>query len=457
MLDPITEWHRRYRSAAPGSGRFAVRFERPDRASLCFRTGLVGSASPELVRYVRTYVHNRLWAAGARRVVVDCGPDLFAALKSCFDPGGQYYHQAEMMSRVYRGPFEIVRGPVVDRSDEGSGVPAQGDPKRGRHIGVDLGGSDVKVVAMRDGELLHHEKMDWRPRGMMRGRQVLDVVEDMVGRALSAARLGRIDGIGLSTAGIVVGNRVVVSGIFSGLAAEEFDGWVAPMGAKLSRAFGGAPTQVAHDGDMTPLWAYVHMGIKRVLGLSLGTGLGAGFVDEHGQVSGMLCEVGKTILDMDAEAPEHIYNKTRGAALHYCSQNAVFRLAEGAGIALDHVDMLAEKLRRVQALVDSGDRSATAVFEAVGRDLAVAVAEFHDYFHMAHVVLVGRVTAGRGGEILLASADAALKRDFPEVADEVRLHVPDSPAGIDRNTFSEFAQAMAAAYVSSMCTQGPSS
>lgn len=41
------------------------------------------------------------------------------------------------------------------------------------------------------------------------------------------------------------------------------------------------------------------------------------------------------------------------------------------------------------------------------------------------MLILGRVTTGRGGDILLAKAREVLKSEFPEIASKVELHVPD--------------------------------
>ena len=455
MIDPITKWHTRLGDRAPRTTAAAVRLSAPGRDSHTFHVAVPPEAGLDAARYLRTCLHNRVWAVGATEVVLDCGPALFDSVRCAYEPGGEFHHQAEMMAHIFEQPFVIHRGmgEVAARTDE-TAQAAPGDPKSGRHIGIDLGGSDAKVVVLADGELRHHEKMDWVPKAFTSGEQVVDTVASLARRAQTAGAMAKVDGIGLSTAGIVVDNEVRVSGIFAGLPEDEFQGWVRPLGVHLCERFGGVPAQVAHDGDMTPLWAHVEMGLGQVLGLSLGTGLGAGFVDDLGRPSGMLCELGKVIVDMSPDAPEHIYNHTRGPALHYCSQNAVFRHAAGAGLDLSDEDMLAAQLRRVQELAAEGCAGARDIFAKVGVDLAVAIAEFHGYFDMRHVVLVGRVMAGETGEAVLRAAEALLERELPEVAGRVALHLPGpSPAGAGKWA-REFGQAAAAAYWSSMCWGG---
>jgi hypothetical protein len=44
---------------------------------------------------------------------------------------------------------------------------------------------------------------------------------------------------------------------------------------------------------------------------------------------------------------------------------------------------------------------------------------------LRHVLVLGRVTSGAGGDLILARARAAMRREFPELAEKVRLHTPD--------------------------------
>jgi hypothetical protein len=39
--------------------------------------------------------------------------------------------------------------------------------------------------------------------------------------------------------------------------------------------------------------------------------------------------------------------------------------------------------------------------------------------------LLGRVTSGPGGEIIVANAKLVLRREFPELADHSTFHMPD--------------------------------
>jgi predicted NBD/HSP70 family sugar kinase len=86
---------------------------------------------------------------------------------------------------------------------------------------------------------------------------------------------------------------------------------------------------------------------------------------------------------------------------------------------------LPEQLIEVQKAMAAGDPRARAIYETIGTDFGYAIAHFADHYELRHVLLLGRVSSGPGGEIILDRARAALRADFPEVAERVRLHTPD--------------------------------
>ena len=52
----------------------------------------------------------------------------------------------------------------------------------------------------------------------------------------------------------------------------------------------------------------------------------------------------------------------------------------------------------------------------------------YDINDIKHVLIMGRVTSGKGGTILLAKANEVLKTEFPELAEKCELHIPDEKA-----------------------------
>ena len=457
-FQPITNWNDRFFRMANSeiSETVLVAYVEDGEYARIFRVPIPMDEKmwqeQEVSRYIKTYIYNRAWAIGGYRILVSCPKKLYEPIRTAFMAEyGEYYHIATFMTKVYDKPFEIqlVDSETIDSMMLLPTSEMQSSPKRGARIGVDLGGSDIKVAALVDGELKFYQKRNWRPMSFTDAEEHLTVVSDMIWVAKGKSGLTKLDGIGISTAGVVVNSKIMISGLGVGLTESQFRDKITPMGAIIKARFSGVNVDVAHDGDVAAIWAYVEMGLGNVLGLSLGTGLGAGFADKRGSLASFLCEIGKSLIDMHPEAPEHIYNHTRGPALHYLSQNAAFRLAKENSIEVDHIEVPAEKLRYIQKLAENGNPKAREIFAKIGHYLAVAVVEFHDYFRMEHVVLFGRVTTGIAGEIILSKANQVLNKKFSDIAEKVQLHLPVAQKG-DVNLNREFGQAIAAAYFSGL-------
>jgi len=115
----------------------------------------------------------------------------------------------------------------------------------------------------------------------------------------------------------------------------------------------------------------------------------------------------------------------RGCGVQYFSQVAVIRLTERAGIALNEKQTPAEKLKFVQGLMTKGDDRARKVFETIGCYLGYGIAYYADFYEIGTVLILGRVTSGEGGQIILQKAEQVLKEKFPELFKKITLHLPD--------------------------------
>ena len=111
--------------------------------------------------------------------------------------------------------------------------------------------------------------------------------------------------------------------------------------------------------------------------------------------------------------------------MKYFSQDAVIKLAPAAGIALPAGATPAEKLKLVQDLHIAGDPRVDGIFETIGVYLGYAVAYYARFYDIKHVLVLGRVTSGRGGELILQKATQVLQTEFPELASTMDLGMPD--------------------------------
>ena len=72
-----------------------------------------------------------------------------------------------------------------------------------------------------------------------------------------------------------------------------------------------------------------------------------------------------------------------------------------------------------------GDPRARRIYETIGTYLGYAIAHFTDFYELENVLILGRVTSGLGGDIIIAGAKAVLKAEFPELTAKIAFHIPD--------------------------------
>jgi predicted NBD/HSP70 family sugar kinase len=86
---------------------------------------------------------------------------------------------------------------------------------------------------------------------------------------------------------------------------------------------------------------------------------------------------------------------------------------------------LPERLKEVQNLMAKGDARAAKIYETIGVYLGCAMAHYADFYDFRQALILGRVTTGKGGDIVISKAREIMEREFPEVAAKIELRVPD--------------------------------
>ena len=114
-----------------------------------------------------------------------------------------------------------------------------------------------------------------------------------------------------------------------------------------------------------------------------------------------------------------------GCGVKYFSQDGVIKLAPYAGIELDESLSPAEKLKVVQGFMEKGDQRAADIYDTIGAYFGYAIAFYSEFYDIKHVLIMGRVTSGEGGALVLERAQEVLDAEFPELAKKIELHIPD--------------------------------
>ena len=370
--------------------------------------------------YMDRLVKTILWMKGGFKVYVAGDENIYNYLKETFSLTGKRAFDADFMASVYEKPFEVVQ---VDKVPEEKGASqAIGRHMDGCRIGFDAGGSDRKVSAVVDGETVYSEEVVWFPKT----NSDPDYHYDGIVAAFKSAaeKMPRVDAVGVSSAGVYVDNRTMVASLFLKVGKEAFDAKVKDIYIRAIRdTFGDVPYVVANDGDVSALAGAMSLEDNSVLGIAMGTSEAVGYVDDKGNITGWLNELAFVPVDASPAAMRDEWSGDIGCGVKYFSQDAVIKLAPAAGIELDATQPLAHRLKAVQKLMEDGDPRARKIYETIGVYFGYAIAYYAMFYEIAHVLIMGRVTSGEGGAILLERAKEVLAGEFPEL--HIELHIPD--------------------------------
>ncbi len=427
-FEPAALWNRAYRQQVrrEGGETLAIALERPNGNVSVFPTEILRHTAENRARnerYVERLLKFLLWQKGGNRATIAGNPEIGGYLASVYAATGARAFDREFMGeRVYRAPFEIscVRSSETPRERE-SGNPI-GRHRDGCRIGFDLGGSDRKCAAMLDGEVVFSEEVVWSPYFETDPAYHYQGIDDTLRRA--AAHLPRVDAIGGSAAGVYVDNEVRVASIFRGIAPAKFDSDVRPMFARLAEAWGRVPFVVVNDGEVAALAGSMSLHDNAVLGISMGTSEAAGYVTPEGNITDWLNELAFAPIDYAEDAPVDEWSGDAGVGAQYFSQQAVARLLPLAGIHLAADMPFAERLVHTQERMAAGDERADRIYRTLGAYFGYGIAHYADFYDIRHILVMGRVTTGAGGDAILATARRVLETEFPDLAARIQLQQP---------------------------------
>jgi len=278
-------------------------------------------------------------------------------------------------------------------------------------IGVDLGGTNLKLGAIREnGDLLEHLEVAADAR---KGP------EDVVGRMCRAILELRdrwngryaLAGIGVAVAGIM---RLPLGLV---IAAPNLPGWTGfNVRNRIRQEMNGrfASEKGAHAAALGEKWMGVAREMNNLAVLTLGTSIGGGLVVNgriwHG-AKGMAAELGH----INVRPEGRLCNcGNRGCLEAYASATAVVRCAAelaDSGQASPELECLVRgegtlTADRVYALARQGDPSAGLVFQEMGAALGIGITSLIHIFDLEAVVLGGGA---------IAAWDAFQKPMFEEV------------------------------------------
>ncbi len=419
---PFGIWAESYRKGASVPVDIAV--ERDHGHISVRRTYIHGT--PDMAeadyRYIERYMKFLLWSIGGFRIYV-CGCSTIAQrLQKAYCYEGERAFDCDFFFRLYERELEVIDLPLEQCPAANEAPRPIGGHLDGCRIGFDAGGSDRKVSAVGNGECIYSEEVVWHPKTQSDWHYQYEGILDSFRTA--ASKMPRVDGIGVSSAGVFIGNAPMVSSLFIKVPRSEWE-HVKTVYDRAGAEIGDVPVVVANDGDVTALAGAMGMGVGSIMGIAMGTSEAVGYVDKDQNVLGWISELAFAPVDLNENAMADEWSTDIGVGCKYFSQDAVIKLAPRAGIVLDEDLTPAEKLEIVQSLMEQGDARAADVYRSIGAYLAYTVVQYAHFYDIRHLMVLGRVMSGKGGELVLETCLDIIRDEFPELGERIHIMLPD--------------------------------
>ncbi|MDQ8190470.1 ROK family protein [Roseibacillus persicicus] len=415
-------------SQNPESTRTILALARPD--GTCFHHSMRllpdgGEFSELNERFIERTLKFLLWMQGGSRIHFYGPRRLADYLRATYSAtGARVFDFGFIGQKIFREDL------TVEHHDSAATLPPAldktttlGGHLQGCRIGFDLGGSDRKTAAVIDGKVVFSEEVPWDPYFQSDPNYHLEGIRQSLQSA--AEHLPHVDAIGGSAAGVYINNEVRAASLFRGVTdANVFEGQVRNIFKDLAKEWNDVPFDVINDGEVTALAAALSLKTHSILGIAMGTSLAAGYCDPNGRITSWLNELAFCPVDMRPDAPADEWSGDVGCGVQCFSQQAVSRLAPAAGFDFGNMPF-PEQLVEVQMALLEGHTGAARIFETIGNYLGHCLPLYARFYPLKHVLLLGRVTSGDGGEILLETAREVLHAYYPELAESIKLHTPD--------------------------------
>ncbi len=409
----------------------AIAWEREDGKVFRYDLPIPKRLDPEAAKFVSHVVERiakfALWAAGGWKLYLS-GPDaVVKPVAKAYTKKGARAFDYDFFSSIYGRPVEAVVVPLSKMPEFNEKLQQVKTVADGNRIGFDLGASDFKISALKKGKVVFSKEFPWDPRNNADPEYHYSKLT--AGLKEAAASLPRVDAIGGSTAGVLVDKKLGLASLLRAVKEKNPSKFEQGqnMFYRIEKEW-GVPFAVYNDGDVTALAGMISMNRNGILGVAMGSSEAVGYVDPKRRMTGRICELAFAPVDFNPCAPRDEWSGDYGVGAMAFSQQAANWLAEKYGFKFPKSMKLPERLKVVQAAMEKGDGKALKVYLEIGRFLAHAIPWYNEFYDYENMMILGRVTSGLGGEIILETAKRILKDVYPEWAEKIDIFMPDEKA-----------------------------
>merc|ERR1719245_3031318 len=318
-----------------------------------------------------------------------------------------------------------------------------GKEANGSRLAFDLGKSDIKTVAVKDGEVLESAETEWdvtNPDPQYHFDAIVAAMRDTIEKA-KAKGFGDIQAVGGSATGTVSGNNEATwCDIFPNVPPNVYAAKVVDIFVRIAKEVAGnVPLKVINDGEVTALAAVQKIKQGNVLGISMGSSEGGGYANKDGNLMGWINELCYIPCDLNPLAPTDPWQPHSGISHKYLGQRGATKLAAAGGVDIPedmnewHPNMNtmrhephAQCLKLIQAAMKDPKKEPQArrIYETVGVYLGYSIALYCEHYQIDHLMIMGRVSSGDGGQVMLDKAKEVIQKEFPEYQ-HIQFHTPD--------------------------------
>ena len=424
---PAALWTRAFGKMAANGVPFRICLERTDGTRSTAETQILpadhAQAHLNLIHAERL-LKFLLWQKGGCRIHLGGDDKLARQLASIYAADGERAWDHDFMgNKAYRQPMEFITTSADGVPDSHESESSLGGHLDGCRIGFDLGGSDRKCAAVIDGKVVHTEEVEWSPYFEADIEYHRNGINESIRSA--AKHLPRIDAIGGSAAGVYVDSEPRVGSLFRGIPESDFDSKVRPLFREIQREWNDVPFVVVNDGEVTALAGSMSTAANAFLGIAMGTSQAVGYITDQGNITSWLNELAFAPIDYRTGVAIDEWSGDAGVGAQYFSQQGIARLAPAAGIDFADDVSLPDRLKEVQRLMNEGDERAQKIYESTGTYFGYGIAHYADHYDLRNILVLGRVTSGPGGEIILEKAREVLRDDFPELHEAITFRRPN--------------------------------
>jgi len=447
---PVVLAKREYRKAADADSSTTLLSWALPRADGCARGELkvFKADDPRFAASVTlagVMIQETIWRCGAKALMLAGPPKICEALKKAYSAGGTYEFEAATMPKCNGEADKVFDVTLVDvgKLPEAKDTPQVcGKSTKGNRLAFDLGKSDIKTVAIKDGEVLDSKETEWdvtNPDPDYHFKAIVDAMKATIERA-TAKGFGKIEAVGGSATGTVSGdNEATWCDIFPNVPPDVYKAKVVDIFKRIAKEVAGdVPLKVINDGEVTALAAVQKIEKGNVMGISMGSSEGGGYANADGNLMGWINELCYIKLDMNPIAPTDPWTKGahRGISHMYLGQRGATKNAwkitdVPENYKYPHPDMCtikhedhAQCLKLIQEAMKKTPEKAADLYKTCGVYLGYGLAQYTEYYKIEHVMILGRVSKGEGGDLMLKTASEVLATEFPDLP-KITFHTAD--------------------------------